>query len=132
MVGNEIVAAFGAENAVTVVSPGDRNAAGSAPFVMDGSIGRLGPAVRFTMNLKSRRSGVVLWSGGYEHEAADAVAARQAAGGRKPGRALRPVGCVLLQEAHVRIRRCRCTSNGATSIGAGRPVKRPSLTPRGV
>ncbi len=78
MVGQEIVAAFGAENAVTVVSPGDRNA-DSAPFVMDGSISRLGPAVRFTVNLKNHRSGVVLWSGAYEHEAADAVAARQAA-----------------------------------------------------
>ncbi len=78
MVGQEIVAAFGAENAVTVVSPGDRNANG-APFVMDGNISRLGPAVRFTVNLKNQRSGVVLWSGAYEHEDADAVAARQAA-----------------------------------------------------
>jgi tetratricopeptide (TPR) repeat protein len=80
MVGQELVAAFGAENAVTVVSPGDRNAAKS-PFVMDGSISRLGPAVRFTVNLKNQRSGVVLWSHAYEHEAADAVAARQAAVG---------------------------------------------------
>jgi tetratricopeptide (TPR) repeat protein len=80
MVGQEVVAAFGAENAVTVVSPGDRNAEKS-PFVMDGSISRLGPAVRFTVNLKNQRSGVVLWSRAYEHEAADAVAARQAAVG---------------------------------------------------
>ena len=48
---------------------------------MDGSISRLGPAVRFTVNLKNQRSGVVLWSNAYEHEAADAVAARQAAVG---------------------------------------------------
>jgi len=80
MVGQEIVAAFGAENAVTVVSPGDRNAAKS-PFVMDGNVSRLGPAVRITVNLKNQRSGVVLWSNSYEHEVADAVAARQAAVG---------------------------------------------------
>jgi len=48
---------------------------------MDGSIGRLGPTVRFTVNLKNQRTGVVLWSGSYEHEVADAVAARQAAVG---------------------------------------------------
>ena len=81
MLGQEIVAAFGAENAVTVVAPTDRVAATSAPFVMDGSVNRLGSAVRFTLNLKNQRSGVVLWSNAYEHEAADAVAARQAAVG---------------------------------------------------
>jgi len=81
LLAQEIVAAFGAENAVAVVAPGDRAAAASAPFVMDGSISRMGEAVRFTMNLKNRRSGVVLWSGSFEHEAADAVAARQAAVG---------------------------------------------------
>lgn len=77
MVGQEIVAAFGAENAVTVVSPGD-STAGASPYVMDGSISRLPDAVRFTVNLKNQRSGVVLWSSAFEHEAADAVAARQA------------------------------------------------------
>ena len=80
MVGQEIVAAFGAENAVTVIAPGDRKAR-SAPFVMDGSISPLGQAVRFTVNLKNQRTGVVLWSNAFEHEAADAVAARQAAVG---------------------------------------------------
>ena len=80
MVGQEIVAAFGAENAVAVISPGDRNVARS-PFLMDGSISKVGPAVRFTINLKNQRTGVVLWSNAYEHEAADAVAARQAAVG---------------------------------------------------
>jgi tetratricopeptide (TPR) repeat protein len=77
MVGQEIVAAFGAENAVTVVAPGDRKA-GASPYVMDGSISRLPDAVRFTVNLKNQRSGVVLWSSAFEHETADAVAARQA------------------------------------------------------
>ena len=80
MVGQEIVAAFGAENAVTVIAPGDRKSK-SAPFVMDGSISALGPAVRFTVNLRNQRTGVVLWSNSFEHEAADAVAARQAAVG---------------------------------------------------
>lgn len=80
MIGQEIVAAFGAENAVAVVSPGDRNAANS-PYVMDGAIGRNGSGIRLTVNLKNQRSGVVLWSNAYEHEAADAVAARQAAVG---------------------------------------------------
>ena len=40
MLKQEIVAAFGAENAVTVVAPGNP-AAASAPFVMNGSISRL-------------------------------------------------------------------------------------------
>ena len=77
-IGHEIVAAFGAENAVTVVSPGDRNVA-SSPFVMDGTISKLGTGVRFTVALKNQKSGVVLWSNSYEHEAGDAVGARQAA-----------------------------------------------------
>ena len=81
MIGQEIVAAFGAENAVAVISPGDPKAGAKAPFVMDGSVGRLGPTVRFTVNLKNQLTGVVLWSGSYEHEVADAVAARQAAVG---------------------------------------------------
>ena len=80
MVGQEIVAAFGAENAVSVVSPGDPNARKS-PFVMDGNASRLGDSVRITVNLKNQRSGVVLWSGAYEHETPDAIAARQAAVG---------------------------------------------------
>jgi tetratricopeptide (TPR) repeat protein len=81
MIGQEIVAAFGAENAVTVISPADRSAGAKAPFVMEGSVSRPGPAVRFAVNLKNQRSGVILWSNTYEHEAADAVAARQAAVG---------------------------------------------------
>lgn len=80
MVGQEIVAAFGAENAVIVVAPGDRNVT-KAPFVMDGSISRTGPSVRFTINLKNQQSGVAVWSGSYESETPDSVAARQAAVG---------------------------------------------------
>ena len=81
LIGQEIVAAFGAENAVTVISPADPKAGQKAPFVMEGNVSRFGPAVKFTVNLKNQRSGVVLWSGAYEHETADAVAARQAAVG---------------------------------------------------
>ena len=81
MLGQEILAAFGAENAVTVIAAGDGSADSAAPFVMDGSVNLLGDAVRFTVNLKNKRSGVLLWSNAYEHEAADAVAARQAAVG---------------------------------------------------
>ncbi|MEO7240014.1 MAG: TIR domain-containing protein [Sphingomicrobium sp.] len=81
MLGQEIVAAFGAENAVTVIAPGDAHGNSSAPFVMDGSISRLASGVRFTINLRNRRTGAVLWSDAYEHEEADAIAARQAAVG---------------------------------------------------
>ena len=80
MLAQEIVAAFGAENAVTVVARGSGKAT-SAPFVMDGSVSRLGPAVRVTISLKNQRSGVILWSGVYEHEAPDVAAARQSAVG---------------------------------------------------
>jgi tetratricopeptide (TPR) repeat protein len=78
LINHEVLAAFGAENAVAVVStsPGSSK---SAPFIMDGSISRLGPVVRYTMNLKNRRSGVVLWSKSYERDAADLFAPRQAA-----------------------------------------------------
>ncbi len=81
MLGQEILAAFGAENAVTVVAAGDGAASASAPFVMDGSLSRVGNSVRFTVNLKNQRSGVLLWSDAFEHETADPVAARQAAVG---------------------------------------------------
>jgi tetratricopeptide (TPR) repeat protein/TolB-like protein len=80
MLGQEIVAAFGAENAVTVIAPGTHNAT-SAPFVMYGHASKVGPVVRITVNLKNQLSGVVLWTGAYEHEAADVTAARQAAVG---------------------------------------------------
>ncbi len=81
MLSQETLAAFGAENAVEVVAAGDGSTRSSAPFVMDGSVSRLGDSVRFTVNLKNRRSGVLLWSHAYEHETADPVAARQAAVG---------------------------------------------------
>ena len=79
MLSQEFLAAFGAENAVTVIARGAEPA--SAPFIMDGSVSKIGDGVRFTVNLKNRRSGALVWSQAYEHEAADAVAARQAAVG---------------------------------------------------
>jgi tetratricopeptide (TPR) repeat protein/TolB-like protein len=79
MLVQEILAGFGAENAVAVIAPGNARSTASAPFVMDGSIGKLGDSVRFTINLKNQRSGVVVWSQGYEHEAADTHAPRQVA-----------------------------------------------------
>jgi tetratricopeptide (TPR) repeat protein len=79
MLVQEVLAGFGAENAVAVVAPGNPGSTASAPFVMDGSIGKLGDSVRFTINLKNQRSGVVVWSQGYEHEAADTHAPRQVA-----------------------------------------------------
>jgi tetratricopeptide (TPR) repeat protein len=79
LISQEMLAAFGAENAVAVVTAGPGGSGGSAPFVMDGSISKLGPAVRYTMNLKDRRSGVLLWSKAYERAAADVLAPRQAA-----------------------------------------------------
>jgi tetratricopeptide (TPR) repeat protein len=78
LISQEVMAAFGAENAVAVVSSpaGSKKA---APFIMDGSIGKQGPTVRYTMSLKNSRSGVLLWSQAYERDAADALAPRQVA-----------------------------------------------------
>jgi tetratricopeptide (TPR) repeat protein len=74
----EVLAAFGVENAVAVVAPhpGSR---GVAPFVVDGSVAKENSTVRYTMTLKNSRSGVVLWSQAYERDAADAIAPRQVA-----------------------------------------------------
>ena len=72
----EVLAAFGAENAVAVVTAG---AGGSAPFVMDGTMSKLGETVRYAMSLKNRGSGVVIWSQAFERDAGDARAPRQVA-----------------------------------------------------
>ena len=78
LISREVLAAFGAENAVAVVAPAG-GAAEAAPFAMDGSIGKEGPVVRYTMNLKNSRSGVLLWSQSYDRDPADALAPRQVA-----------------------------------------------------
>ena len=77
LIGHEVLTAFGAENAVAVV--GKAGAAGKAPFVMDGSIGKEGATVRYTMNLRDSRSGLLLWSQSYDRDQADILAPRQVA-----------------------------------------------------
>lgn len=74
---DEIVAAFGAENSVSVTS----GAAGarSAPFLLDGSIRKDAEALRFTVNLTDSDSGTVLWSRAFDRAAADPLATRQVA-----------------------------------------------------
>lgn len=77
-INQEVLAAFGAENAVAVVvDPAGSQSA--AQFAMDGSIGKEGPIVRYTVNLKDSRSGVVLWSQAYDRDPADTLAPRQVA-----------------------------------------------------
>lgn len=75
---DEVIAAFGAENAVAVLTPG-ASGARAAPFVLDGSIRRLGDALRFTVNLRNESSGAVLWSNAFDRPAGDALAPRQVA-----------------------------------------------------
>ena len=77
-ISQEVLAAFGAENAV-VVEGDPAGARKIAPFVMDGSVGKEGSTVRYTVNLTDRPSGVVLWSKGYDRDVADVLAARQVA-----------------------------------------------------
>jgi TIR domain len=77
-ISEEVLSAFGAENAVAVVAR-RVGAEKAAPFVMDGSVGMEGPVVRFTMDLKDSRSGVLLWSRSYDRDAGDALAPRQVA-----------------------------------------------------
>ncbi|HVM37092.1 MAG TPA: TIR domain-containing protein [Sphingomicrobium sp.] len=75
-ISDEIVAAFGAENAVAVTTAAPGKAA-AAPFVLDGSVRKEGDALRFTVSLKDSESGLVVWSHGYDRAAADTLAARQ-------------------------------------------------------
>jgi tetratricopeptide (TPR) repeat protein len=75
---DEIMAAFGAENAVAVTTS-DGVGSRSAPFVLDGSIRKDSGALRFTMTLKDAKSGTALWSRGFDRAAADPLAVRQVA-----------------------------------------------------
>jgi tetratricopeptide (TPR) repeat protein len=77
-IGQEVLAAFGAENAVAVLAEPAGSAKG-ASFVMDGSVGTEGATVRYTVNLKNSRSGVLLWSQAYDRDPADTLAPRQVA-----------------------------------------------------
>lgn len=77
-ISQEVLAAFGAENAVVVVTD-PAGSSKSAPFLMDGSIGKEGPTVRYTVNLTDSRSGILLWSEAFDRDSADMLAPRQVA-----------------------------------------------------
>lgn len=76
----ELMAAFSIENAVTVVtSDGDR-ANRASPFLIEGSIRDVAPLLRFTINFKNDRSGVLLWSQTFDSPiVAERLAPRQVA-----------------------------------------------------
>lgn len=76
---DEIMAAFGTENAVTLTAAAGVAATPSAPFLLDGSIRKDADALRFTVNLRDTRSGTVLWSSAFDRAAADPLATRQVA-----------------------------------------------------
>lgn len=76
---DEIMAAFGTENAVTLTASAGVAGSPSAPFLLDGSIRKDADALRFTVNLKDSRSGTVLWSRAFDRAAADPLATRQVA-----------------------------------------------------
>ena len=76
---DEILAAFGAENAVAVTSAAAMSGPQAAPFVLDGSIRKDADALRFTINLTDSASGTALWSRAFDRAAADPLATRQVA-----------------------------------------------------
>ena len=76
---DEILAAFGAENAVAVTAASGSSGPGAAPFLLDGSIRKDADAFRFTVNLKHNRSGTALWSRAFDRSVADPLATRQVA-----------------------------------------------------
>lgn len=76
----ELMAAFSIENAVTVVMSGDTRAARASPFLIDGSVREIDRLLRFTMNFKNDRSGVLLWSQTFDTpRVAEMLAPRQVA-----------------------------------------------------
>ena len=76
----ELMAAFSIENAVTVVMSGDTKAAKASPFLIDGSVREIDRLLRFTMNFKNDRTGVLLWSQTFDvPRAAEKLAPRQVA-----------------------------------------------------
>lgn len=74
----EILAAFGSENLVSVITAGTGQPDG-APFLLDGSVRQLDDALRFTVNLKNVDTGAVVWSKAYDRFATDTLAPRQVA-----------------------------------------------------
>lgn len=76
---DEIMAAFGTENAVTLTTAAGVGGSSPAPFLLDGSIRKDADALRFTVNLKDTDSGTLLWSRAFDRAAADPLATRQVA-----------------------------------------------------
>ena len=76
---DEIMAAFGAENAVAVTAAAGLTGGRAAPFVLDGSIRKEGDALRLTVTLNDARSGTALWTRAFDRAAADSLATRQVA-----------------------------------------------------
>jgi tetratricopeptide (TPR) repeat protein len=74
---NEILAAFGSEHEVSVITAGPGRP--GAPFVLDGTVQKSGDALHFTVNLKNVRTGTLIWSQAYDRAAFDALAPRQVA-----------------------------------------------------
>lgn len=74
---DEIMAAFGAENAVALTTTAGIGRA--APFVLNGSLRKDADALRTTVSLKDSRSGTVLWTRAFDFAAADPLATRNVA-----------------------------------------------------
>lgn len=74
---NEILAAFGSEHGVSVITAG--RAGVSAPFMLEGSAQKSADALRFTINLKNVRTGSLIWSQSYDRASFDTLAPRQVA-----------------------------------------------------
>lgn len=76
---DEIMAAFGTENAVTLITAAGVGGSSAAPFLLDGSIRKDADALRFTVSLKDTSSGTLLWSRAFDRSASDPLATRQVA-----------------------------------------------------
>lgn len=76
---DEIMAAFGAENAVAVTAGGGATGSHAAPFVLDGSIREEADALRITISLNDARNGQALWTRAFDRATADPLATRQVA-----------------------------------------------------
>jgi tetratricopeptide (TPR) repeat protein len=71
----EILTAFGTEHEVSLITGNGHD----APFVLDGSIQNSHDALRFTVNLRNKRTGGVIWSHSFDRVLEDSLAPRQVA-----------------------------------------------------
>ena len=74
---SEILAAFGSEHEVSLITAGLGRA--RAPFLLDGTIEKNSDALHFTVNLKNQRTGGLVWSQSYDRALIDSLAPRQVA-----------------------------------------------------